>query len=53
MFASVASKKKNKMRNLGPGHFDKNVFESVHSPTDLITYFGKLSVSCKIKGLED
>ena len=43
MFASVASKKKNKMRDLGPGNFDKNVFESVHSPTDLMIYFGKLT----------
>ena len=43
MFASVASKKKNKTRDLGPGRSYKNVFELVHSPIDLRIYLGKLS----------
>ena len=52
MFASVASKKKNKMRDLGPGRFYKNVFESVHSPTDLRIYLGKLSFYARLRHWE-
>ena len=34
------------MRDLGPGHFDKNVFKSVHSPTDL----GKIVIFIQDEG---
>ena len=50
MFASVSSKKKNKMKNFGAGHFDIICLRiSPFPPTDLRIYLGKLSFYARLR----